>query len=308
MNRCPITYEPCGERFYSIKGLHLLSRNLDNLKPFPYSIEEQISEAISRATKMSIQGVQPKLSVRLNIKDETFEIVDRVGMFILKPQNLYYKELPQNEDLTMKLAGLAGFTVPLHGLIYSKDGSLTYFIKRFDRTPRGQKYAVEDFAQLAGLGRENKYKYSMEKTIAIIDRFCTFPVIEKIKLFQLVLFNFLTGNEDAHLKNFSLITRDYKTGLTPCYDLLNTTISVPASEEIALPLNGKKNNLTSKDLIDYFGTGRLGLNEKIIQGTFEKFSNIANEWFELINISFLSEDMKSEYGNLLSKRKKILNI
>jgi serine/threonine-protein kinase HipA len=229
-------------------------------------------------------------------------------MFILKPQNLYYKELPQNEDLTMKLASLMGLRVPLHGMIYSKDGSLTYFIKRFDRTPRGQKYSIEDFAQLAGLGRENKYKYSMEKTINIIDNFCTFPAIEKIKFFHLALFNFLTGNEDAHLKNFSLITWNGKTELTPCYDLLNTTIAGSVTEEIALPLNDKKNNITSKDLIDYFGIKRLGLNEKIMRDTLKKFTTAVNRWSKLIDISFLSEELKSEYKNLVNKRKKILNI
>jgi serine/threonine-protein kinase HipA len=308
MNCCPITYEPCGDRLYSERGLHLLSKNLNDLKLFPYSIEEQINEAIARASKMSIQGVQPKLSARLSVKDETFEITDRKGTFILKPQNLYYKELPQNEDLTMRLARLAGMELPLHGMIYSKDNSLTYFIRRFDRTPRGHKFAVEDFAQLAGLARDNKYNYSMEKIPELINRYCTFPEIEKIKLFKLVIFNFITGNEDAHLKNFSLITRDNIISLTPCYDLLNTTIAGPGTEEIALPLAGKKNNLKSKDLIDYFGKQRLGLNEKIIEDVSGDFYLVKNKWDELINISFLSEEMKSKYTNLINQRRNTLKI
>ena len=89
MNRCPITYELCGNKLYSEKGLRLLSRDLKNLKLFPYSAEEQVSEAVARASKMSIQGVQPKLSARLSIKDEIFEVVDRKGTFILKPQNFH---------------------------------------------------------------------------------------------------------------------------------------------------------------------------------------------------------------------------
>ena len=139
----------------------------------------------------------------------------------------------------MKLAQLSGFEVPLHGMIYSKDKSLTYFIRRFDRTPRGYKYAVEDFAQIAGLVRDNKYNYSMEKIVELVNRYCTFPQIEKVKLFNLVLFNFLTGNEDAHLKNFSLITKDNIISLAPSYDLLNTTIIGTGKDEIALPLRGK---------------------------------------------------------------------
>ena len=308
MNKCPITYEPCGNDLYSAKGLHLLSRNLNELKPFPYTIDEQINEAIERASKMSIQGVQPKLSARLSIKNKIFEIVDRGGTFILKPQNLYYKELPQNEALTMKLAGLAGLEVPLHGMIYSKDGSLTYFIKRFDRTPRGKKIAVEDFAQLAGSRRDNKYDYSMEKAADLIERFCTFPVLEKIKFFKLVFFNFLTGNEDSHLKNFSLITRNNKVELAPCYDLLNTSLAGVSKEEIALPIGGKKKNLTRNILIDYFGRKKLGLNEKIIEDSLNDFSSCYTSWLKTIEISFLSGELKSKYIELLNKRKYIINI
>jgi serine/threonine-protein kinase HipA len=308
MNRCPITYEPCGSSLYSDKGLRLLSRNLANLKPFPYSAEEQISEAVARASKISIQGVQPKLSARLSIKHETFEVVDRKGTFILKPQNLFYKELPQNEDLTMRLANITGLEVPLHGMIYSKDKSLTYFIKRFDRTPQGKKFAMEDFAQLAGLGRENKYKFSMERITEIIDRYCTFPGIEKIKLFRLVLFNFITGNEDAHLKNFSLITKNNKTELSPCYDLLNTTISGNTTEEIALPINGRKSNISHRDLINYYGRTRLNLNERIIADVLAEFGGSIKKWIHKVEISFLSDDMKSRYVKLIRLRTEKLNI
>jgi serine/threonine-protein kinase HipA len=308
VNHCPIAYEPCEDRLYSVKGLHLLSRKLENLKPFPYSSEEQVSEAVARASKMSIQGIQPKLSARINIKKEVFEIVDRKGMYILKPQNLYYKELPQNEDLTMRLANLVGLEVPLHGMIYSKDGSFTYFVKRFDRTPRGKKFAVEDFAQLAGLTRDTKYNYSMEKVAEIIELHCTFPEIEKIRFFKLILFNFLTGNEDAHLKNFSLITRSSKAALTPFYDLLNTTIVTNSTEEIALPLAGKKKNLTAKDLINYFAKTRLNLNEKVINETLRDFSDIHEKWIDLLHRSFLSEEMKLRYEILLNERKQRLGI
>src|SRR3972149_3157689 len=128
MNRCPITYEPCDNDKYSRKGLKLLSSNLKSLKDLPLSQEDQIKEAAARATKMSIQGVQPKLSAKLKTKEERFEIVDRAGEYILKPQNSFYPELPENEDLTMRLAKLIGIEIPIHGLIYSIDNRLTYFI------------------------------------------------------------------------------------------------------------------------------------------------------------------------------------
>jgi serine/threonine-protein kinase HipA len=157
MNRCPITYQdiPSGAR-YSGDGLRLLSRRLNDLKELPYSAEEQVREAIARATKMSIQGVQPKLSARLNVAAEIFDIVDTGGRYILKPQ-IHYPEVPQNEDLTMKLAEIAGIEVPVHGLVYSKDRTLTYFIERFDRSGGKEKVPVEDFAQLLGMTRDDKY-------------------------------------------------------------------------------------------------------------------------------------------------------
>jgi len=307
MNICPITYQPCGDKKYSDNGLKLLSRNLTQLKDLPLTQEEQLREAAIRADKMSIQGVQPKLSAKLNVKDEVFDIVDRGGEYILKPQNNFYPELPENESLTMKLAELIGVEVPLSGMIYSSDGKFTYFIKRFDRYGRSKKLSLEDFAQLAGKSRETKYDYSMEKLITLIDTFCTFPAIEKVKLFRLSIFNFLIGNEDMHLKNFSLITRDNKVELSPAYDLLNTTIVAPKSqEEIALPLAGKKRNLSAKILIDYFAKERLKLNPTIISQVFNKINTEWNNWEKLIKISFLSNEMKEKYFELMKKRKAVV--
>lgn len=309
MNICPITFQPCGDKKYSGKGLKLLSGNLTQLSDLPLTQEEQLREAAIRADKMSVQGVQPKLSAKLNVKDEVFDIVDRGGEYILKPQNNFYPELPENESLTMKLAELIGIEVPLSGMIYSSDGKFTYFIKRFDRYGRNKKLSLEDFAQLAGKSRETKYDYSMEKLITLIDTFCTFPAIEKVKLFRLTIFNFLIGNEDMHLKNFSLITRDNNVELSPAYDLLNTTIVVPKSqEEIALPIAGKKRNLTAKILIDYFAKERMKLNDTIISQVLNKINTEWSNWEELINISFLSNEMKEKYLELLNRRKATLLI
>lgn len=311
MNKCPITYSPCSGNRYSDEGLRLLSAKLKTLETLEYTAEEQRNEAFRRASKMSIQGVQPKLSARLNIKDSKFEIVDKGGKYILKPQHNMYPELPENEDLTMKLAEKTGLEIPLHGLLWSKDNSLTYFIKRFDRAGWNDRIPVEDFAQLAGLSRDTKYDYSMEKAVNLIDTYCTFPAIEKLKLFKLVIFNYLTGNEDMHLKNYSIINLDGKISLSPCYDLVNTTIEYDEKvdvEEIALPLKGKKKKLTRNILVDYFGMERCELQVKSIDKILETISVSVPVWKELIDTSFLSKGMKLKYHDLLHTRLEILQI
>ena len=308
MNRCPITYESCGELLYSEKGLKLLSPVLKGLTLLDFSAQELRSEALVRASKMSIQGVQPKVSSVLNIKHGRFDIVDKKGRFILKPQHHIFPEIPQNEDLTMRLAATAGIEVPLHGMVYSKDHSLTYFIRRFDRKGQKDKIPVEDFAQLSGLSRDTKYNYTMERLVSLLDEFCTFPAIEKAKLFKRVIFNFLVGNEDMHLKNYSVIIRNSKVELSPAYDLLNTSIVLKGNaEEIALPVKEKKSNLTSDILINYFGKGHCSLTDKIIENTLNDIRASLPRWFILIENSFLSHDMKEKYLILLKARLQVLD-
>lgn len=309
MNLCPITYTPCGENRYSEAGLKLLGAGLKTLKDLEYTAEEQRKEAFSRAAKMSIQGVQPKLGALLSIKDEKFIFADKGGKYILKPQHQFYTQLPENEDLTMRLADEVDLEIPVHGLLWSKDNTLTYFIKRFDRKGQIDKVPIEDFAQLAGLTRDTKYDYSMEKVVKLIDDFCTFPAIEKIKLFKLVIFNYLVGNEDSHLKNFSIITDDYQVKLSPCYDLVNSTIElIQQNEEIALTLKGKKKHLTRDILVNYFGIERCGLTEKSVEKVLETISIAIPRWKTLIDISFLSKEMKGKYIDLLDGRLTILKI
>lgn len=309
MKHCPITYERISEQeSYSQRGLHLLSPQLKNLNPLDLSADEQRQEAIARVGKMSIQGVQKKLSAKLKIKDECFEIVDQKGHYILKPPSDIYSELPENEAITMTLAKTIGLEVPVHGLVYSKDKSFTYFIKRFDRTGHNKKLALEDFAQLSGGDRHTKYRSSMEKVIAVIEQYCTFPKIEFVKLFKLTLFNYLVGNEDMHLKNFSLITKDRKIFMSPAYDLLNSTIAQKnPTEEMALPLKGKKNNLTQRDFLNYFAIEKLRLNQNVIDGIVQEFHQIIPKWQELIGVSFLSKAMQEKYLELLDQRAKRLN-
>ncbi|MEA3287862.1 MAG: HipA domain-containing protein [Candidatus Marinimicrobia bacterium] len=302
MNKCPITYEICQDK-YSIPGLAKLSPRLSNLTELPFTAQEQRREAALRSGKMSIQGVQPKLSAKLSVKHQEFQIVDNRGTFIIKPQSEIFTEVPENEDLTMKMAKSFGIEVPLTGLVYSKDGSLSYFIKRFDRYGKNKKYHVEDFAQLTNNTRETKYNWSMEKLIPVIENYCTFPLLEKRKLFRRVLFCFLTGNEDMHLKNFSLITRKNKIELSPAYDLLNSTISIDkAVEEMALPMAGKKRRINQADLFEYYGKDRLRLTEKTILSEIQNLVDKKAGIEDLIKISFLSIAMKDKYSDLIMER------
>jgi serine/threonine-protein kinase HipA len=307
---CPITYGPIAfNEKYSIKGLKLLSPKLFTLMDLNYSAAQLQNEALLRADKMSIQGVQPKLSAILNIPNNSFELVDNGGLYILKPQSPLYQQAPENEDLSMHLAKALGIEVPLHGLVYSKDGTLTYFIKRFDRKSRNKKFALEDFAQLAGFDRETKYRYSMEKIIPIIEKYTTFPVLEKAELFLRVLFNYLIGNEDMHLKNYALITREEKVSLAPAFDFINSTIALPhPKEEIALSLNGRKSNLRRKDFIEYYAYEKLELNKAIVNDKLEQILIAKKKWFELIGVSFLNPSLKEKYQLLLENRLKVLAI
>lgn len=300
MNRCPITYELCGNDKYSEKGLRMIAPKLTHLNELPYTAAELRQEAANRAKKLSIQGVQPKLSATISVVEQEFKIVDQFGTYIIKPQNDLFPELPQNEDVTMRMAKVFGLDVPFHGMLYAKDGSLSYFIKRFDRYGKGKKLATEDFAQLTGNTRDTKYRFTMEKLVPVIDEFCSFPAIEKADFFKRILFCYVTGNEDMHLKNFSLITKNGKTTLTPIYDFLNSSIAIKNSEEeIALTLKGKKSNLKATDFIDYYAKERLQLNEKTITTILEQMHNTIPKWKELLDISFLSDEMKEKYLGLL---------
>lgn len=280
----------------------MLAPKLDGLADFIYTKEEQIEQAAKHASKISIQGIQPKLSVRLNQVQKSFEIVDHGGTFILKPPHLIFPELVENEDLSMRLAKASGIEVPMHCMIYAKDGSLSYVIRRFDRYGHGKKLAVEDFAQLSEHSRETKYDSSMEQVARVIEHFCTFPLLEKLKLLRLTLFSFLIGNEDMHLKNFSLLTRENKIGLSPAYDLLNSTIVLNSSEEMALPIKGKRSKLSRTVLFDYFGAECLGLSSRSLEDEAQRFLDILPKWEALLDASFLSLAMRSKYRALLHER------
>ena len=310
--RCPITYEPLAadNEHYSRRGLRLLDPKLEHLERLPFTPAELRTEAAARIEKMSIAGVQPKVSAWLNATAGRFELTDRSGRWILKPPITDWPEIPENEDLTMRLAAVAGIDTPDHGLIRMKDGSLCYAVRRFDRLTRDRKLHVEDFAQLLGLDRETKYDTSMEKVVTVVDQFCSFPVVEKEKLFRRVLAAFLVGNEDMHVKNFSLI-RDARgiVRLSPAYDFVNTTIVLPRpKEQLALPLRGKKANFRQEDFVEYYGTERLGLTEAAVEHALASVGGALDSWVRLVQVSFLSDGLKSRYLDLVEERLRVFGL
>lgn len=303
MKICPITYKECGERLYSSGGLKLLSVNLEKLILFPYSSEEQRHKALTNTDNLNLPGCSLKLNARLNMQAGCFELSGDKGNFILKPQDSINTQIPENEDLTMRLAKAVCIDVPFHGLIYCKDKSMTYFIKKFDRGNGKQKFYTEDFAQLSGNLKEEKFNSTMEDVSMIIDKYCTFPVLEKIKLFRVVVFNYLIGNSESHLKKFSVIRRDKKIEFSPFYDLVNTSITGEESNvEIALPMNNKRSNLSKNDFIEYYAKEILTLNNKTIFDVLSTFEKAMPLWLDLIQKSFLHDKMKEKYFNLLEQR------
>ncbi|MCL4278905.1 MAG: HipA domain-containing protein, partial [Ignavibacteriaceae bacterium] len=203
------------------------------------------------------------------------------------------------------LSELLNINTAEHSLIKLKSGELAYISKRFDRTKNG-KLHVEDVAQLTGTLTENKYRSSMEKVGKVILKYSSYPGIDAIRLFELTLFSFITGNSDMHLKNFSLIrNEDNEIMLSPAYDLLSTKLLIPKDkEDLALPLNGKKNNFKKKDF-DLFAS-QLGINETALKKIYLRFGDLFQEMKTLINKSFLSKEMKEKYFALLDDRRKAL--
>lgn len=306
MSRCPITGEPLPAGHagrYSQAGLRRLSPRLRELTPLPFSAAALLIEAAARADKMSVQGVQPKLSARLDVRAGAFAVVDAGGRYLLKPPSPQYPHLPENEHLTMGLAADAGIEVPVHGLVAGSDGAWTYFIRRFDREGRGRCLAVEDFAQLSGRSRDTKYDASLEQVAAVIARYATFPLVEYRQFFRRVVFCFLTGGEDMHLKNWSLITRPPRIQLAPAYDLLNTAIALRnPKEESALHLNGRKRKLGRRDFTDHLGGGRLGLPAAVIADELERLRAACGRWPEAIAGSFLPPAQQEAYQRVVAER------
>ena len=229
-------------------------------------------------------------------------VVGLWGRFILKPQTDTYRALPELEDLTMHLAEAAKITTVPHSLIRFSDGELCYITRRIDRLPDGRKIPMEDMCQLTGRLTEYKYKGSYEQIAKAIRRYSSAPQLDVVNFWEVVVFSWLTGNADMHLKNFSLYNPDGSGHmLTPAYDMLATTLVMPDdTEELALTLNGKKRKLRKADFIRSITSS--GVDEKVIDNMARRFGRVLPKWFDLIDRSFLPEDMRHAYKNLILRR------
>jgi serine/threonine-protein kinase HipA len=253
---------------------------------------------------ISVTGVQPKLS--LDLKKEKSEksrltIVGLWGDYILKPPYDKYPEMPENEDLTMHLAQLLKLNTAEHSLIKLKSGELAYISKRFDRT-KTAKLHVEDMAQLTEVLTERKYYSSMEKVGKAVKKYSDYSGNDVLRLFELTLFCYLTGNADMHLKNFSLLrNEENEIILAPAYDLLATKLLIPEDkEEIALPINGKKNNLRKSDF-DIIAA-RLEIKNVVAENVYNKVSSSLNLMASFVDKSFLKEETRNNYKGLIVSR------
>jgi serine/threonine-protein kinase HipA len=277
----------------------------------PYT-RENITELAKQVicSQTTLTGVQAKLSLDINKggKNEAdrFTIVGLWGRYILKPQTDRFPHLPELEDLTMHLAELAKINVVPHSLVRFSDGEFCYITRRIDRTENGEKLHMEDMCQLTEKLTEHKYKGSYEQIAKMIQKFSAVAKLDIVNFWEQVVFSWITGNADMHLKNFSLYSKGGgKYSLTPAYDMLSTALVMPEdTEELALTLCGKKRKIKKADFISSMRAS--GLEDKIIENIFNKFLKIKDKWFEFIDISFLPDDMKENNKTIISERLELL--
>lgn len=312
MNKCLYCYQTleksqndyhpaCAKKLFGTSALPAIDFDLQQL-------EELARQNI--ILSKAVTGVQPKLSINVEKhrnEPSRLTIVGLHGDFILKPPTSQFRELPENEDITMHLAELVKIKTASHGLIRLKSGELAYITKRFDRN-KGAKIAVEDFCQLSENLTEHKYRGSLEKIGKLTYSFTKNQGFEAQRLFELVIFCYLTGNADMHLKNFSLIENplgEYE--LSPAYDLLNTAIVMPEdTEESALTINGKKSKLNRNDFQALATSLKIG--DKSTNAIYKRFETVLPIWISWISQSFLSEEFKKDYISLIQQRHRRLFI
>ncbi len=286
-------HEACSLAFFGSKTPPKLEYSLDDMTILAKQVVKR---------SVSVPGVQPKLSMSIenDMKDSRLTIVGTLGgNYIFKPPSKDYPEMPQNEHLTMRLAELFGITTVQSTLMPLVSGELAYITKRIDRTDDNQKIHMLDMFQITEA--YDKYKSSMEKIGRALTTYSANTLLDKIFFFEITVFSFLTGNNDMHLKNFSMIYSNSGWILSSAYDLLNVSIVNPKDkEEMALTIGGKKSKLKRQDFED-LAIG-LGLNGKQIEGVFKRFKRHQKVAVKWIDNSFLSNDMKTNYRSLLQER------
>lgn len=294
-------HEQCSLDFFGTKQQPLFEHSLKQMAELAKNVVER---------SVAVPGVQPKLSLSL-VNDTIQEgnkgrltVVGALGgNYIFKPPSDHFPKMPENEHVTMRIAEAFGINVVKSSLIRLQSGELSYITKRIDRTDSGEKTHMLDMFQITEAF--DKYKSSMEKIGKALNEYSDNTLLDKVYFLELAIFSFLTGNNDMHLKNFSMINIGDKWTLAPAYDLLNVAIVNPDdTEELALTLEGKKKKIKWENF-EQLGK-MLELNDKqigSIKKRFLKNKNIAIQW---IDNSFLSEEYKEKYRALLEDRYIIL--
>jgi len=267
----------------------------------PFTSDEIAGEAQMLAGRLSISGIQPKLSLRLD--GGRLVPAARGGRFILKPQTQTFRELPQNEYLCMRMGRRFGLRTALCLMMELADGEPAYLVKRFDRLAKGrrvEKLACEDMHQI--LGGPDKYAGSHEQIARVIGEHCTFAPLECQRLFELTIFNFAVGNGDAHRKNFSLLTgEDGTVALSPAYDLVSSRLVIPGEqEELALTVGGRRSRLGREDFLAL--AGRLGIVPEYAVRKLDELVALRNEYQEMISDSELSMDLRVRLAEIVGAR------
>jgi serine/threonine-protein kinase HipA len=268
-------------------------------KPIEPKIRLNLSEVMLVAQKsvgkLSISGVQPKLSVSL--EGDELVAAPAGGRFILKPQNATFAQLPENEYLCMKMAAQCEIETARSILLPLSDGSWAYVVRRFDRTGTGEKLPCEDMTQILG---KTKYEGSYEQIGKAIRQYCDFANVELQRLFERVLYCFVIGNGDAHLKNFSLLTTESTVALSPAYDLVSSRIVIPnEDDELALMLAGRRKNFSRRAFLEFAST--LGVPSDIAEKKISAYANRA--WMaKQIEESHLAPDLKQTLQQTIHDR------
>lgn len=314
MKKCLCCYQPlhdgevdyhprCAKRFFG--------QSVAPCLPYTRKDINKLAQVVVES-HTTVTGVQAKLSMDLehdaNGRAQRLTIVGVMGRYILKPQTERFEYLPEMEDLTMHLAEIARIPTVPHALIRFADGELNYITRRIDRTDDGRKLPMEDMCQLAGKLTEQKYQGSYELIAKLIDRYSSVPKLDIVNFWEQVVFSWIVGNADMHLKNFSLYSEKVgKYVLTPTYDQVSTAIVMPEdSDQLALPLNGFQKKLLSMDFAQAMELS--GLNRQMVQRIFNRFIPLKEKWFACIDASFVSEQQKTQFKELISNRIETLSM
>ena len=305
MSKCLYCYKELGEGEVDFhKRCSKKFFGVPTAPELPYSLEELDTLAAQVIkSQTTLTGVQAKLSLHLDRHEgsKRLTIVGLWGDFIFKPQTQSYKTLPENEDLTMHLAEIAKIKVVPHTLIRLQDGTLGYLTKRIDRTSEGGKIPMEDMCQLTERQTEYKYKSSYEQIAKVIAKHSYVPLLDLTDYYEQVFFNWLVGNNDMHLKNYSLYAPKGKWVLTPAYDLLNVSMVNPKdTEELALTLNAKKKRIKKSDFVRAMETS--GISPKVFDNILAKYRKLLPKFNEIIDLSFLDKEDKEIYKQSITSR------